>query len=88
MSNDHVNAFRGIIGACIVGLLLWALMGWGGYGLWKFLRPCPTVKAEKSYLADRWTVARHKYHGIHTSVYDPATREAWFYNKKKQRCRL
>jgi len=88
MNDDHINAFKGFIGAAIIGCILWILIAWAIVGLYfHFWHVCPTIRANNDYLADRWTVERHKYHGIGISTFNPETGEA-YYTRDGKRCKL
>lgn len=84
--NDHTNAFRGLIGGAVVGALLWLLICWAGFGLWCYFNPCPTVKAEKSYLAEPHEVERMKFHGVAFAESDG--NGWWEFERDGKRCKL
>lgn len=86
--NDYERGSWWWLWLITAAVITWTIIIYAIIGIYfRFGHVCPTVKAEKSYLADRRTVARHKYHGIHTSVYNPATGEAWFV-RDGRKCQL
>jgi hypothetical protein len=69
----------------LVALLLIAVLYFGT--IWWMNQP-PIPSAIKLTEAEKaWIEARHKYHGIWASIYDPETGESYFYRDGKK-CRL
>lgn len=81
MSDDHTNAFRGLLGAAVMGVILWIIIGWACYGLWSYFNPC-----RESRIVPKEIVERMRFHGIHTAYQGHDGK--YYFTRGGERCRL
>jgi hypothetical protein len=79
MNDDHINAFRGLIGAAVIGALLWVLIGWAGIGVFRMLKPAEIV-------VPAGIKARMTFHGVQVAYEDHKGR--LYFVRNGERCNL
>lgn len=58
---DHLHVFRGILAACVLGVILWLLIAWAVYGIWRYCHPC---EERRGGVVEQKIKDRMRYHGI------------------------
>lgn len=78
----------GFVGLVLFTVIIWMLIGWSAYGVYRYFRPCESQPITgKSYVAEPWVSERHKYRGISFSTYNPETGETYFV-RDGRKCKL